>query len=106
MSRVGKPVKPPACQQGAAGVIMEVHPPVDGEGQVAQVDLELMSQKLPIHGCEAHADHEFLQQAVSLVPGNLLDPVDAIRGVEVVGAVDALGRSLVDRYGTAVGWLA
>ena len=25
---------------------MEVHPPVDGGGQVAQVDLEVMSQKL------------------------------------------------------------
>jgi L,D-transpeptidase ErfK/SrfK len=27
-------------------LIMEVHPPVDGEGQVAQVDPEIMSQKL------------------------------------------------------------
>ena len=25
---------------------MEVHPPVDGEGQTAEVDLEVMSQKL------------------------------------------------------------
>ena len=27
-------------------LIMEVHPPVDGEGQVAQIDPEVMSQKL------------------------------------------------------------
>jgi L,D-transpeptidase ErfK/SrfK len=27
-------------------LLMEVHPPVDGEGQTAEVDLEVMSQKL------------------------------------------------------------
>jgi hypothetical protein len=35
-------------------LLLEVHPPVDGEGQVAQVDPEAMSQKLAIGSVDVH----------------------------------------------------
>jgi hypothetical protein len=52
-------------------LLMEVHPPVDGEGQVAKVDPEVMSQKLRLAlGQDTAAIHwEFARKALETATG-------------------------------------
>ena len=52
-------------------LLLEVHPPVDGEGQVAQVDLGVMSQKLRLAlGQDTGAIHwEFARRALESATG-------------------------------------
>jgi L,D-transpeptidase ErfK/SrfK len=52
-------------------LLLEVHPPVDGEGQVAQVDLDVMSQKLRLAlGSDTAAIHwEFARKALEAATG-------------------------------------
>jgi L,D-transpeptidase ErfK/SrfK len=52
-------------------LLMEVHPPVDGEGQTAEVDVELMSQKLrAVLGPDTAAIHwDFTRKAFEAATG-------------------------------------
>ena len=52
-------------------LLLEVHPPVDGEGQVAQVDPEVMSQKLRtvLRDDTAAIHWEFTRKALEAATG-------------------------------------
>jgi hypothetical protein len=52
-------------------LLMEVHPPVDGEGQTAEIDVDLMSQKLRgALGSDTAAIHwDFTRKALEAATG-------------------------------------